>query len=291
MGGDLEVVKEDDLMGMIENIDDDTYFEKIKPTQKVKTETPVSVSQKRKQSEEKFSADELTSKKRSVASSNEQTTKVSATKCDTSVTTKIVEKVESEVSASDIKVCDSASKEEKKPKPKEKEKEKPKEMQQLSKTIKTLAAKKAKLSATKKEAPKGGVAMFGGANLFGDNNNPFAHRRGDSDKEEENEEMETEAQNGKLHSKNNILPEKFAPKTFDSIAIQPDAEETGIDLEAQPSSDHVISSVLKDRPKIPQKRKLPSKVTQRLDGDNDSQPRLPNGSCATEQQENERRLA
>merc|ERR1712136_250995 len=124
MGGDLEVVKEDDLMGMIENIDDDTYFEKIKPTQKVKTETPVSVSQKRKQSEEKFSADELSSKKRSVASSNEQITKVSETKCDTSVTTKIVKKVESEVNASDIKVCDSASKEEKKPKPKENDKRK-----------------------------------------------------------------------------------------------------------------------------------------------------------------------
>merc|ERR1711902_176938 len=150
---------------------------------------------------------------------------------------------------------------------------------------------KAKLSATKKEAPKGGVAMFGGANLFGDNNNPFAHRRGDSDKEEENEEMETEAQNGKLHSKNNILPEKFAPKSFDSIAIQPDAEETGIDLSTQPSSDHVISSVLKDRPKIPQKRKLPSKVSQRLDGDHDIKSGLSNGSLGNDQQHNERRLA
>merc|ERR1712228_179523 len=87
--GDLEIVKEDDLMGMIENIDDDTYFENIKPTQKAKAETSISVSQKRKQSEEKLSADELTSKKRSVASSKEQTTKVSETKCDTSVTTKI----------------------------------------------------------------------------------------------------------------------------------------------------------------------------------------------------------
>merc|ERR1712126_356265 len=110
--GDLEVVKEDDLMGMIENIDDDTYFEKIKPTQIAKAESSISVSQKRKQSEEKLSADELTSKKRSVTSSNEQITKVSETKCDSSVTTKIAKKVESEVSASDIKVCDSASKEE-----------------------------------------------------------------------------------------------------------------------------------------------------------------------------------
>merc|ERR1711868_158452 len=142
----------------------------------------------------------------------------------------------------------------------------------------------------KKEAPKGGVAMFGGADLFGDKN-PFAHRRGDSDKEEDNEEMETEGQNGSILSKINKLPANFAPRSFDSLAIQPDAEETGIDLEAQPSSDHVISSVLKDRPKIPQKRKLPSKVSQRLDGDNDLQPRLPNGSCATEQQENERKLA
>merc|ERR1712088_318073 len=102
---------------------------------------------------------------------------------------------------------------------------------------------------------------------------------------------ETEGQNGSIHSKINKLPANFAPKSFDSIAIQPDAEESGIDLSTQPSSDHVISSVLKDRPKIPQKRKLPSKVSQRIDGDNDTQPRLPNGSCATEQQENERRLA
>merc|ERR1712018_371334 len=61
--GDLEVVKEDDLMGMIENIDDDTYFENIKPTTHKNVESSISVSQKRKRSEEKLSADELTSKK------------------------------------------------------------------------------------------------------------------------------------------------------------------------------------------------------------------------------------
>merc|ERR1712154_560537 len=119
----------------------------------------------------------------------------------------------------------------------------------------------------------------------------MGHRRGDSDKEEENEEMDTEAPSGKLHSKTNKLPENFAPKSFDSIAIQPDAEETGIDLEAQPSSDHVISSVLKDRPKIPQKRKLPSKVSQRLDADSDVQFSLPNGSLDNGKRNNEQRLA
>merc|ERR1711963_720471 len=143
-----------------------------------------------------------------------------------------------------------------------------KKRKQNQKRRKRKSQKKVKMSETKKEAPKGGVAMFGGADLFGDKN-PFAHRRGDSDKED-NEEMETEGQNGSIHSKINKLPANFAPRSFDTLAIQPDAEETGIDLEAQPSSDHVISSVLKDRPKIPQKRKLPSKVSQRLDGDNDS---------------------
>merc|ERR1712154_424447 len=55
---DIEVVKEDDLMGMIENIDDDTYFEKIKPTTKTKVDSSVSVSQKRKQSTEKLPTEE-----------------------------------------------------------------------------------------------------------------------------------------------------------------------------------------------------------------------------------------
>merc|ERR1712062_856059 len=110
-------------------------------------------------------------------------------------------------------------------------------------------------------------------------------------KEEDNEEMETEGQNSSIHSKINKLPANFAPRSFDSLAIQPDAEETGIDLEAQPSSDHVICSVLKDRPKIPQKRKLPSKVSQRLDGDHDIKSGLSNGSLGNDQQDNERRLA
>merc|ERR1712150_208987 len=46
--GDLEVVKEDDLMGMIENINDDTYFEKIKPTTQKTVESSITVSQKKK---------------------------------------------------------------------------------------------------------------------------------------------------------------------------------------------------------------------------------------------------
>merc|ERR1712109_151519 len=146
---DIEVVKEDDLMGMIENIDDDTYFEKIKPTTKTKVESSVSASQKRKQSTDKLPTEEISTKKRSVTSAKEQVTKVTETTSDSSVTKKVVKKVESEVSVSDSKVCDSVPKEEKKEKPKEKEKEKPKEINQLSKTLalkKSLAAKKAKMS-------------------------------------------------------------------------------------------------------------------------------------------------
>merc|ERR1712228_1135639 len=79
--GDLEVVKEDDLMGMIENIDDDTYFENIKPTTHKKVDSSVTVSQKRKQSSDKTSMEELTSKKRSVTGPKEPLRKVSETTC------------------------------------------------------------------------------------------------------------------------------------------------------------------------------------------------------------------
>merc|ERR1711920_176972 len=70
----------------------------------------------------------------------------------------------------------------------------------------------------------------------------------------------------------------FRPiSTFDNIAIQPDVEESGVSLEDQPSSEHVISSVLKDRPKIPRKRKLPSKVTHKGGSDSGSGSKIPNG--------------
>merc|ERR1711993_20149 len=58
---------------------------------------------------------------------------------------------------------------------------------------------------------------------------------------------------------------------------QPDVEESGVSLEDQPSSEHVISSVLKDRPKIPRKRKLPSKVTHKGGSDSGSGSKIPNG--------------
>merc|ERR1739846_15760 len=54
--GDLEVVKDDDVMGMIENINDDKYFEKIKPSSKEK---------KRKQQGTESSQDDASNKKRS----------------------------------------------------------------------------------------------------------------------------------------------------------------------------------------------------------------------------------
>merc|ERR1719273_2726585 len=67
------------------------------------------------------------------------------------------------------------------------------------------------------------------------------------------------------------------PTYLNSLAIQPDAEESGINLEEQPSSEHVITSVLKDRPKIPRKRKLPSKVTHKGGSDSGSGSKIPNG--------------
>merc|ERR1712241_1655749 len=121
----------------------------------------------------------------------------------------------------------------------------------------------------KKDPPKGGV----GLGLSSGNKNPFAHRRGDSDQEEENDEPETSALSDSLHSNSKLRP----ISTFDNIAIQPDVEESGVSLEDQPSSEHVISSVLKDRPKIPRKRKLPSKVTHKGGSDSGSGSKIPNG--------------
>merc|ERR1739844_485976 len=109
--------------------------------------------------------------------------------------------------------------------------------------------------------------------LFSGNKNPFAHRRGDSDQEEENDEPENSALSDSLHSNS-----KFRPiSTFDNLAIQPDVEESGVSLEDQPSSKHVISCVLKDRPKIPRKRKLPSKVAYKGGSDSGSGSKIPNG--------------
>ena len=127
----------------------------------------------------------------------------------------------------------------------------------------------------KKQPPKGGVALFGGANMFGGNKNPFAHRRGDSDQEDESETNDT-----------NEETKNFRPSsTYDSLAIQPDAEESGINLDEQPSSEHVISSVLKGRPKIPQKRKLPSKLSLKIESDAGGLHKMPNGIVETEKKE------
>merc|ERR1711936_958552 len=143
----------------------------------------------------------------------------------------------------------------------------PAEKDKTSKTPSLPNQKKTKLPHGKKDPPKGGV----GLGLFSGNKNPFAHRRGDSDQEEENDEPKNSALSDSLHSNS-----KFRPiSTFDNIAIQPDVEESGVSLEDQPSSEHVISSVLKDRPKIPRKRKLPSKVTHK--GGSGSGSKIPNG--------------
>merc|ERR1711997_515683 len=138
-----------------------------------------------------------------------------------------------------------------------------------SKTPSLPNQKKTKLPQGKKDPPKGGV----GLGLFSGNKNPFAHRRGDSDQEEETDEPENSALSDSLHSNS-----KFRPiSTFESIAIQPDVEESGVSLEDQPSSEHVISCVLKDRPKIPRKRKLPSKVAHKGGSDSGSGSKIPNG--------------
>merc|ERR1711936_657706 len=145
----------------------------------------------------------------------------------------------------------------------------PVEKDKTSKTPSLTNQKKTKLPQGKKDPPKGGV----GLGLFSGNKNPFAHRRGDSDQEEENDEPENSALSDSLHSNS-----KFRPiSTFDNIAIQPDVEESGVSLEDQPSSEHVISSVLKDRPKIPRKRKLPSKVSHKGGSDSGSESKIPNG--------------
>merc|ERR1711936_945484 len=145
----------------------------------------------------------------------------------------------------------------------------PVEKDKTSKTPSLPNQKKTKLPQGKKDPPKGGV----GLGLFSGNKNPFAHRRGDSDQEEENDEPKNSALSDSLHSNS-----KFRPiSTFDNIAIQPDVEESGVSLEDQPSSEHVISSVLKDRPKIPRKRKLPSKVAHKGGSDSGSGSKIPNG--------------
>merc|ERR1711997_1234122 len=250
-------VKEDDVMGMIENINDDKYFEKIKPSSKEK---------KRKQQGTESSQDDASNKKRSTFKDR----KVSSGTMEWYA--KMCQKVDSEIEAEELpgdKNSESISVE---PVAVVKEKtcdKTPVEKDKTSKTPSLPNQKKTKLPQGKKDPPKGGV----GLGLFSGNKNPFAHRRGDSDQEEETDEPENSALSDSLHSNSKLRP----ISTFDNIAIQPDVEESGVSLEDQPSSEHVISSVLKDRPKIPRKRKLPSKVTHKGGSDSGSGSKIPNG--------------
>ena len=103
----------------------------------------------------------------------------------------------------------------------------------------------------KKAVPKGAVGMFGGVDLFG-GKNPFAHRReGPESEEEEDEEME--AQETASHSNGFAAGPRGPPKTS--------VDEKPVDIDAGPTSEHVIPGVtdLRNRPKGPQKRKLPSR--------------------------------
>merc|ERR1739846_281961 len=255
--GDLEVVKDDDVMGMIVNINDDKYFEKIKPSSKEK---------KRKQQGTESFQDDASNKKRSTFKDR----KVSSGTMEWYA--KMCQKVDSEIEAEEptgdknsesfsvepvvvVKdmTCDKS----------------PVEKDKTTKTPSLPNQKKTKLPQGKKDPPKGGV----GLGLFSGNINPFAHRRGDSDQEEENDEPENSALSDSLHSNSKLRP----ISTFDNLAIQPDVEESGVSLEDQPSSEHVISCVLKDRPKIPRKRKLPSKVAHKGGSDSGSGGKIPNG--------------
>merc|ERR1711992_532728 len=100
---------------------------------------------------------------------------------------------------------------------------------------------------------------------------------GDSDSGDESNQTSNQADllrhNDVLHSDNSAS----SVPNYNNIAIQPDAQELGINLDEQPTSEHVITSVLKDRPKIPQKRKLPSKVSQSRASDSASKDGMPNG--------------
>merc|ERR1711981_94849 len=92
-----------------------------------------------------------------------------------------------------------------------------------------------------------------------------------------------------VQKKNHLYHSKNHPiSTFNSIAIQPDAQEAGINLDEKPTSEHVISSVLKSRPKIPQKRKLPSKVSHKFSRDSSSEPHIQNGRIDVHEEQQEK---
>ena len=161
--GDLEVVKEDDLMEMMDNIDDDNVFAKAVSTvpQKRKQKVPPidstgPSSQKRKQQVTELSTDELIelSKKKRANKSASQVAAATQVVCDISVeTTELKGDAATKQCESIGGPCD---------------KNPNTLVNKISNTAVTVAAskgekgKKVKVTPpTKKQPPKGGVALFG----------------------------------------------------------------------------------------------------------------------------------
>merc|ERR1711874_454160 len=70
--------------------------------------------------------------------------------------------------------------------------------------------KRGRRSIKKKQPPKGGVALFGGADLFGKGKNPFAHRRDDSDEKEAERSRSIEPADDKTNDEITVVESQSA---------------------------------------------------------------------------------
>ena len=211
--GEIDTTNEEELVKMMDRLDDDEYFEKLRNDVLAAEEVKArEVAEKSRQ--EVMEAEEAKEKAKKEA---EAKAKIETeTKAKTKVENVEEPKMEEDASSNKRRAEETLPEKEpseKKPKTK-------------TKTKKALAA--------------GGVNMFGGKDLFG-GKNPFAGRKQEisSDEEEEVEELETDTPSSHSHSHNGTSAPPPPPPP-PNIAIQPDADEKPVSFDDLPSDSHVI---------------------------------------------------
>jgi len=251
--GEIDTTNEEELVKMMDRLDDDEYFEKLR--------SDVIAA-------EEMKAKEVAEKSRKEAMEAQEAAERSKREAELLVKKQLEEKAKKESEEQARKEAEEKAKKESEAAVVKTEESKMDEdaisnKRRAEETLpeKEPSEKKPKTIKKKKAIAAGGVNMFGGKDLFG-GKNPFAGRKQEisSDEEEEVEDLETDspgpAQNGSETSY--YAPPPPPPMPSINIAVQADSEEKPVSFDDLPSDSHVISSTTKSRVSTLPSRRRPT---------------------------------
>merc|ERR1711962_408707 len=242
--GEIDTTNEEELVKMMDRLDDDEYFEKLR------SDVIAAEEMKAKEVAEK-SRKEAMEAQEAAERSKREAELLARKQLEEKAKKEAEEKAKKESEAAVVKTEESKMDEDAISNKRRAEETLP-EKEPSEKKPKTIKKKKA--------IAAGGVNMFGGKDLFG-GKNPFAGRKQEisSDEEEEVEDLETDspgpAQNGSGSSSSAPPP---PPLPSINIAVQADSEEKPVSFDDLPSDSHVISSTTKSRVSTLPSRRRPT---------------------------------